>query len=456
MERGDDDDETLEPHADVDEDRQHEQRGQRRADLLEPEELRQDHVAAHHGPVGPGIGPERAVLEGEQLVGAAREPGDEELQGVGVTHHRAGEQHDLGHVVQVLHGDDLLEAEGLAHDHHQRHHHGEAREDGPGDEVGREDRGVPAGELGGREVHRHDRVDGQHQRRREARQDQVRRLVVLPMAHRAAPAESEHPEGLLPQAGRAVAHGGHVRDQADVPEEQGDGAVDRDREDVPHQGAAELRPHPHLVRDREHPVRHPGAADVDAGEDQRARHREEGHRLRRAVDRGAPLLAEEEEDRRDQGAGVADADPEDEVGDVEGPADGVVEAPDADPLPEQPGDADAEQAEHREGDEEADPPAAGGRALHRPCHRLGDGMERLGAEDQWGTMVDRIGFGNRQTRRRLDGLAGTACDRVALALRSAHSLLVAVWGAYPCPAIPTFRFARARLWTDSSEAGIMP
>ena len=54
-------------------------------------------------------------------------------------------------------------------------------------------------------------------------------------------------------------------------------------------------------------------------------------------------LAEEEEDGRDQRAGVADADPEDEVDDVEGPEDGAVVAPDADARVE--GVADAAEAQ---------------------------------------------------------------------------------------------------------------
>ena len=41
------------------------------------------------------------------------------------------------------------------------------------------------------EVERHDRVHREHQRRREAGEDQVRALVVVPVAVRAAPAERE-------------------------------------------------------------------------------------------------------------------------------------------------------------------------------------------------------------------------------------------------------------------------
>ena len=68
-ERRDRDHEPLEPHADVDEHADDHHRPQVRPDLLEPEELRDDHVARDHDPVGPGVVPERAVHEGEPLGG---------------------------------------------------------------------------------------------------------------------------------------------------------------------------------------------------------------------------------------------------------------------------------------------------------------------------------------------------------------------------------------------------
>ena len=58
--------------------------------------------------------------------------------------------------------------------------------------------------------------------------------------------------------------------------------VDRNREDVPQQRTAEVRPHLHLVRNREEPVGEPDAADVDAGEEAGADDREDRHRLSRA------------------------------------------------------------------------------------------------------------------------------------------------------------------------------
>ena len=55
---------------------------------------------------------------------------------------------------------------------------------------------------------------------------------------------------------------------------------------------------------------------------------------------------------------------------------GTVQAPDADALPEQPGDAEAEQAEHRAGRPRSRSTRPRGvPALERPRDRLGDGME---------------------------------------------------------------------------------
>ena len=142
-----------------------------------------DHVAADHDPVGPGVRPERAVQEREELVGVPAVPGGEELHRVGVADHRPGHEHDLRHVVEVPERDDVLEAERLAADHHERQHHGEPGEDRAGDEVGREDRRMPSGEERDREVHRDDRMHREDERRREGREDEVGDLVVMPLPH---------------------------------------------------------------------------------------------------------------------------------------------------------------------------------------------------------------------------------------------------------------------------------
>ena len=138
----------------------------------------------------------------------------------------------------------------------------------------------------------------------------------------------------LKRLARAVAQRRQVGDQADVPEQERDGDVGGDREEVPHQRAAPLRPQVHRVGIGREPVEEPRPAEVQDREQPGHRHREQRHRLGEAVDRRAPLLPQQQQDRRDEGAGVADADPPDEVGDREAPGDRDVDAPDADAADE--------------------------------------------------------------------------------------------------------------------------
>ena len=181
---------------------------------------------------------------------------------------------------------------------------------------------------------------------------------MAPLAHGAPPAEGQEPVNELPVTRFcSIANRRQVRYQPDVPEQERDGSVDADREDVPEKRAPEVGPDAHLVRDWEHPVGDPDASHVNPWERHSAHDREDGHRLGRAIDRGAPFLAEEEEDCRDERPGVTYPDPEHEVRDVPRPADGNVEAPDADPFPEKPRDRHAEKAEEREGRDEEEPPA---------------------------------------------------------------------------------------------------
>ena len=57
------------------------------------------------------------------------------------------------------------------------------------------------------------------------------------------------------------------------------------------------------------------------------------------VDAGAPLLPEQEQNRRDQRAGVSDANPEDKVDDGPSPANRIVVTPDTNTRRDQVGDA---------------------------------------------------------------------------------------------------------------------
>ena len=86
---------------------------------------------------------------------------------------------------------------------------------------------------------------------------------------------------------------------------------------------------------------------------------EQRHRLGESVDRRAPLLPQQQQDCGDQRAGVADADPPDEVEDVEAPADRMVDAPDADADEDQLADRGGQHHDAEDADGQADPPQFG-------------------------------------------------------------------------------------------------
>src|SRR5271169_3684928 len=96
---------------------------------------------------------------------------------------------------------------------------------------------------------------------------------------------------------------------------------------------------------------------MDEREDAGASHGKERHRFRKAVDRGAPLLVEQKEDGGNERSRVADTDPPDKVDNREAPADGYVDAPDANALHDQVADGDIHYAKNAERNQEADVPA---------------------------------------------------------------------------------------------------
>src|SRR5262249_28037878 len=96
---------------------------------------------------------------------------------------------------------------------------------------------------------------------------------------------------------------------------------------------------------------------VDEREDAGASYREKSHRFRETVDGSAPLLIQQEQDGGNQRAGVADTDPPDEIDDRKAPANGNVDAPDADALDDEPGDSNGQQHHDGEGEAKAGEPA---------------------------------------------------------------------------------------------------
>ena len=129
----------------------------------------------------------------------------------------------------------------------------------------------------------------------------------------------------------AVTEGRDIRNHAHVPEQQRNGRVSRNSKHVPQQRATEVRPHRQVLRwDREQPVKHPNATNVNAGEHARTDNSENCHRFSGAVDTGSPVLAEQKQDRRNQCSGVTDTDPEHEVHNRPAPVGRVVVTPDTD------------------------------------------------------------------------------------------------------------------------------
>src|SRR5205823_9974231 len=91
---------------------------------------------------------------------------------------------------------------------------------------------------------------------------------------------------------------------------------------------------------------------------------------------GTPLLAEEQQNGGDQRAGVADTDPEDEVGNVKGPAHAVVEPPHADAFGDEPGNHSPKVQQGGEGNAKTNPPTFAGLAFQRAGNIVGDVVER--------------------------------------------------------------------------------
>ena len=154
-------------------------------------------------------------------------------------------------------------------------------------------------------------------------EDQVRPLVVAASggSSRASRGRRRRRRRWRIAARRAVAQRGEVGDEADEPEEQRDREVGGDREHVPESGLLKFGQMPIWFGIGSRKYANQTRPTWMPGKMQRADDGEDRHRLRGAVDRRAPLLAEQEENGGDQRAGVTDTDPQDEVRDVPGPED---------------------------------------------------------------------------------------------------------------------------------------
>src|SRR5260370_37877439 len=109
MQSGDDDDESLEAHADQDNQGNDEQSDAALSQGLDPKDLRRHNIAEDQTPVGRPIGSQHAIELDKLFEAIAAVGSHERLNEVAVSHHQAGRQNDLGHVLQMQFRDEILQ-----------------------------------------------------------------------------------------------------------------------------------------------------------------------------------------------------------------------------------------------------------------------------------------------------------------------------------------------------------
>jgi hypothetical protein len=111
-------------------------------------------------------------------------------------------------------------------------------------------------------------------------------------------------------------------------------------------------------------VTKPGTTHVEKDEGSSTKYRENGHRFSCTVDGSTPLLTEQKENGRNQRSCVTNTDPPYEVGNIPGPADGLIQTPY--PDPNKPGVHNAENtyAQKKDGNCESNDPTFGRPALN--------------------------------------------------------------------------------------------
>ena len=153
----------------------------------------------------------------------------------------------------------------------------------------------------------------------------------MPLLGRALPSKRQHAVQLLAPPRRLVAHQREVRNHRKQQEQEAAGEIGVDREEVPHERRAEVRPDQPLTRVRHEPEEQPRTSEMDDREQRADHQREYRDDFRATRHRPAPPCVHEAQNRGDERARVTDADPEHEVRDVEGPVHRHVDAGETEP-----------------------------------------------------------------------------------------------------------------------------
>ena len=247
-------------------------------------------------------------------------------------------------------------------------------------------------------------MNGADERGRERRERDLKPTVMAPVPRRAAPAERKQAVHFAPCARRAVTHRRKVWQDADIPENDREDEIAGDRPEIPNKGAAPLRPDLHAGRIGREPVEIKRPSKMEDREQPGDRYGEKRHGFGEAADRGAPVLPGEDEQRRDQRAGIADADPPDIVRDGVAPHDAGVDAPDADAGGEEFVDADEGRDQPHRAEHESDPPAQTRRPQKRRANEIGHGAVVERSREDRGFSARRAGGEGRGAAHAFDPL----------------------------------------------------
>ena len=125
----------------------------------------------------------------------------------------------------MVQGDVLLQAHRFAHNNQEGLNHGKAREDRTCNEIRGENRGMPAWNDGSRKVEGYNGVNRKNQRRRKTGQNQRHTLKTLPSLSRTIPAKTHQSVDFATNAHSPVADRGQIRNQSNIPENQGNGEI---------------------------------------------------------------------------------------------------------------------------------------------------------------------------------------------------------------------------------------
>ena len=225
--------------------------------------------------------------------------------------------------------DIVLQVEDAPQHVHREDHAGGSGVDGADHKIGTKDAAVPSRAEGHGEDPRDHGVHGDRQRDDEDGHERNGFLQQCLLLRGSGPADGQRTVEAAAPGSEPGLHGQErqIRDHGDIEIQDAAGQVGAHAQHIPNDGrldtaVAEQVQHAvgpsHVNHDH-------GAADAEG---------KNGDSLGHARDRRAPFGIGDAQDGRDQSAGVADADEENEIGNVQSPGDLVAHAGDDEPVPQ--------------------------------------------------------------------------------------------------------------------------